>query len=84
MRLVFEKSAFEDLQYWTQHDKKISKKVLQLVEHTLRDPYTGIGKPERLKNNLSGLYSRRISQEHRLVYKVEKDELVIYSCRYHY
>ncbi len=84
MRLVFEKEAFADLQYWPQTDKKVSAKILKLIEHTLRDPYDGIGKPERLKNNLKGLWSRRVTQEHRLVYKVHKSELIIYSCRYHY
>ncbi len=84
MRLVFEKQALEDLQYWVSYDKKVSKKILTLIEHTQRDPYQGIGKPEKLKHNLSGLWSRRISQEHRLVYCVKNNEIIIYSCRYHY
>ena len=84
MRLVFEKKALEDLQYWVRNKKKLATKTLQIIEQTERDPYKGIGKPEQLKHNLSGLWSRRISQEHRLVYEVKNNELIIHSCRYHY
>jgi len=84
MRLVFEKQALEDLRYWVSHDKKVSGKILKLIEHIQRDPYQGIGKPEKLKHTLSGLWSRRISQEHRLVYCYKNNEIIIYSCRYHY
>jgi toxin YoeB len=84
VKLGFEKQTLADLQYWVQQDKKIATKILKLLEHIERDPYAGIGKPEQLKHNLSGLWSRRINQEHRLVYKVEGASIMVYSCRYHY
>lgn len=84
MRLVFEGRAFEDLQYWTKHDRKLLLKILNLIEQTQRAPFEGIGKPEPLKHQLARYWSRRINQEHRLVYRVDGDELVVISCRYHY
>lgn len=84
MRLVFEKQGFEDLQFWAKHDRKLLGKIFNLVEQTQRSPFEGIGKPEPLRYQLEGLWSRRINQEHRLVYRVSDDELIIISCRYHY
>ena len=82
--LAFEPSAWEDYLYFKNNDKSISKKIDKLIKESLRDPFDGIGKPEKLKGNLSGYWSRRITQEHRLVYKYEDDVLTIASCRFHY
>jgi len=82
--LAFEESAWEDYLYFKNTDKSISKKLDKLIKETLRNPFDGIGKPEKLKGNLSGYYSRRITQEHRLVYKYENDTLYVASCRFHY
>jgi toxin YoeB len=84
MRLVFDPKALEHLRYWTETDRRKALKIMDLIEATLRQPFEGIGKPEPLKFELTSCWSRRIDQEHRLVYKVEKDELVILACRYHY
>ena len=84
MRLVFDPPAIEHLRYRTDADRRKALKILDLIEATLKSPFEGIGKPEPLKFELSGSWSRRIDQEHRLVYKVEKEELFILSCRYHY
>jgi len=82
--LAFEPSAWEDYLYFKNSDKTISKKIDKLIKESLREPFDGIGKPEKLKGNLSGYWSRRITQEHRLVYKYEDDTLLIASCRFHY
>jgi toxin YoeB len=82
--LAFEESAWEDYLYFKNTDKSISKKLDKLIKETLRNPFDGIGKPEKLKGNLSGYYSRRITQEHRLVYKYENGTLYVASCRFHY
>jgi len=82
--LAFDNLAWEDYLYFKEKDKIISKKIDKLLKEILRDPFEGIGKPERLKGNLSGFWSRRITQEHRLVYKYEEDTLTIASCRFHY
>ena len=84
MMLAFEPSAWEDYLYFKDNDKSISKKIDRLIKESLREPFSGIGKPEKLKGNLSGYWSRRITQEHRLVYKYEDDILIIASCRFHY
>nr|VFK29202.1 MAG: toxin YoeB [Candidatus Kentron sp. MB] len=84
MRLIFDPQAFDDLQYWVQTDRKKALKILHLVDNALLTPFSGIGKPEPLKHIYSGAWSRRIDQEHRLVYKVVNDELIVLSCRYHY
>jgi toxin YoeB len=65
-------------------DKKVFKKILELIKDIQREPFSGIGKPERLKYELQGYWSRRITNEHRLVYKIEEDLLIILSCKYHY
>lgn len=84
MRLEFRKQAFEDLQYWVQTNPKIAKRFLRLIEETQRSPFVGTGKPEPLKAELSGWWSRRIDQEHRLIYRVEGDRLIIAQARGHY
>jgi len=82
--LVFEPLAWEDYLYFKNSDKVISKKIDKLIKETLRTPFEGIGKPEKLRGNLVGYWSRRITKEHRLVYKYEDGMLVIASCRFHY
>ncbi len=84
MRITFSQIAWEDYVSWQNEDKKILKKINSLIKNIQSDPYDGIGKPEPLKYDLAGLWSRRIDLEHRLVYKVEGNDLYIYSCRYHY
>ena len=77
-------NAWEDYLYWQSHDKKLLKKINQLVKDISRNPFEGIGKPEPLKENLAGYWSRRIDEEHRLVYVVEEDKVLIFSCKGHY
>lgn len=84
MTITFSKNAWEDYLSWQIEDKKIVKKINKLIKDIDRTPYNGIGKPELLKFSLSGLWSRRIDKEHRLVYQVNNTEILIYSCRYHY
>ncbi len=81
---AFEPEAFEQLGQWATEDKKIFKKILELIRDIQRDPFAGIGKPEPLKYQLQGYWSRRITDEHRLVYKVQEDLLIILTCKYHY
>ncbi|MEH2322594.1 MAG: Txe/YoeB family addiction module toxin [Nostoc sp.] len=83
-KVAFEPEAFEQLGQWATEDKKIFKKILELIRDIQRDPFSGIGKPEPLKYELQGYWSRRITDEHRLVYKVEEDLLIILTCKYHY
>ena len=82
--LFWQKNAWEDYLYWQAHDKKMTKKINTLLKEIDREPFTGIGKPEPLKYALEGFWSRRIDREHRLVYQVNDDELIIAKCRYHY
>ena len=82
--ITFEENAFTDYWQWAGEDKKIFGKINTLITEILRDPFHGTGKPEPLKGNLSGHWSRRITQEHRLVYKVVASHVVIVSCKYHY
>ena len=84
MIISFTQIAFEDYQNWSKNDKLIFKKIDTLIKEILRTPFTGTGKPEPLKHELSGYWSRRINDEHRLVYKVEEDEVLVISCMYHY
>ena len=81
---MFSDQGWEDFSYWTDHDRKTAIRIIRLIDETRRTPYTGIGKPEPLRENLSGYWSRRITDEHRLVYRVEKGELWIAQARYHY
>lgn len=83
-RLEFDSAAFEDLAWWVQHDRKMALRIIRLVQESQRDPFEGIGKPEPLKHELAGCWSRRIDAEHRLVYHVSQDKIRILACRYHY
>ena len=83
-RIVFSKNAWEEYVSWQTEDKKMLKKINSLIRDIQSSPFEGIGKPEPLKYDLAGLWSRRIDREHRLVYKVEGNDVFIYSCRYHY
>lgn len=76
--------GWEDYLYWQQSDRKVLKRINSLIKDTIRDPFQGIGKPEPLKGNLSGWWSRRITNEHRLVYRVENKVMIILQCRFHY
>jgi toxin YoeB len=84
MNVQFSSRGWEDYLYWQQFDKKILKKVNELLKDISRSPYEGIGKPEPLKHALSGFWSRRITDEHRLVYRVEGDIIKVAQARYHY
>ena len=84
MKKVFHQNAWEDYLYWIRQDKKTLKRINLLIRDIERTPFEGIGKPEALKHNLSGWWSRRITDEHRIVYRVQGDELHIAALRYHY
>jgi toxin YoeB len=84
MRLVFTPNGWEDYLHWQKTDRAVLKRVNTLIEATMRDPFAGIGKPEQLKHVLAGAWSRRITEEHRLVYKVDGDDLIVLQARYHY
>lgn len=84
MKPVFADRGWEDFCFWIDHDRKIAKRLIRLIDECGRTPFEGIGKPEPLRDNLSGYWSRRITDEHRLVYKVAGDELWIAQARYHY
>ena len=84
MRLVFEDQGWEDYTSWLKTDRKMLARINKLIEDIRRDPFTGIGKPEPLKCQLPGAWSRRIDDEHRLVYIVTEAEIIILAARYHY
>jgi toxin YoeB len=84
MRITFSKNAWEDYTSWLTEDKNILKKINELIKDIQRTPFEGKGKPEPLKYDLAGFWSRRIVREHRLIYQVDGNEILIYSCRYHY
>lgn len=84
MKILMSKNAWEDFEYWLDHDKTIAKKIRRLIKEIQREPFRGIGKPEPLKNQWSSYWSRRITDEHRLVYKIQDDILIIVQARYHY
>jgi toxin YoeB len=84
MRLVFTPNAWADYTHWLTADRATLKRINRLIDDTMRDPFTGIGKPEPLRHMLAGCWSRRITEEHRLVYLVEDDDLVILQARFHY
>jgi toxin YoeB len=84
MELVWQTNAWEDYCYWQKQDKKILERVNELIKDCLRSPFKGIGKPEPLKGNYAGCWSRRITQEHPLIYKINERRLHILQCRYHY
>ena len=81
---MFLDDAWQDYLYWQQYDKKILKRINQLIKDIQKSPFEGVGKPEPLKLDMSGLWSRRINQEHRLIYQVQDEYIVIVQCRYHY
>jgi toxin YoeB len=82
--LVFDRDFLEDLGHWVSTDRKVALRILELVEAIRRDPFDGIGKPEPLRHLGSGISSRRITQEHRLVYRVKDDRILFAQARYHY
>ncbi len=84
MRIVFSEIAWEDYTRWQLEDKKMVKKINELIKAIKTNPFDGIGKPEPLKYDLAGFWSRRIDREHRLVYQIQDKNLLIYSCKYHY
>lgn len=84
MILSWTQDAWEDYEYWQKTSKEKVKQISKLIKAIKRDPFEGIGKPEPLKHDLAGYWSRRIDQEHRLVYEVQEDAIIIVQCRYHY
>lgn len=84
MKKIFSDDAWEDYLYWQKYDKKILKRINELIRDIERNHYQGIGKPEPLKHALSGYWSRRINAEHRIVYRIEKDCILIAQVRFHY
>ena len=83
-QVAFTHAAWQDYVWWQTQDKKTLRRINQLIEATLRDPFDGIGKPEPLKENLTGFWSRRIDEANRLIYRVDGLDLVVIACRYHY
>lgn len=84
MIVSFTENAWEDYLYWQNTDKKIVKRINELIKDIKRSPFEGIGKPEGLKFDLAGKWSRRITEEHRLIYQVEDERVIVFTCRYHY
>jgi len=84
VKLIFAEKAWEDYLYWQKTDKKMLTRINTLIKDIKREPFEGIGKPEPLKHALSGYWSRRINDEHRIVYKIYQDSLLIAQLRYHY
>lgn len=82
--LEFDLAALEDLAWWVEQDRKKAARIIRLVQETAVDPFGGIGKPEPLKHDLAGCWSKRIDDEHRLVYQVAAEKIRILACRYHY
>ncbi len=84
MKLIFSENAWEDYLYWQETDRKMLKRINRLINEIMRDPFTGSGMPEPLKHGLSGYWSRRINDEHRIVYRPGEDAILIAQLRYHY
>jgi toxin YoeB len=84
VNIVFTDVGWDDYQHWVATDKAMVKRINKLIAEVRRTPFTGIGKPEALKHQLSGYWSRRITDEHRLVYAVEEDQIVVIAARHHY
>ena len=84
MRFVFTPNGWEDYLSWQASDRAMLKRINRLLDDIARDPFTGIGKPEQLRHALAGAWSRRIDEEHRLVYLVDNDDIVVLQARYHY
>jgi toxin YoeB len=83
-RIIFESNAFDDFTEWSTRDKKLYARIVQLIRDIQRSPFTGLGKPEPLRHELQGYWSRRIDDEHRLVYKVTDEAVIVIACKYHY
>jgi len=83
-KVAFLTRSFDEFNQWAINDKKIYAKIVDLIKDIQRNPFSGLGKPEALKHELSGLWSQRITREHRLVYRVSDEEIVIISCKFHY
>jgi toxin YoeB len=83
-KVIFQGDAFEDFTEWARLDRKLYAKIVSLIKDIDRSPFTGLGKPEALKHDLSGYWSRRVTDEHRLVYQISDSEIIIISCRHHY
>jgi toxin YoeB len=84
VKLIFAEKAWEDYLYWQKTDKKMLNRINALIKHIKRDPFDGIGKPEPLKHALAGYWSRRTNDEHRIVYKIYEESLLVAQLRYHY
>ncbi len=84
MNIVFTENGWDEFIYWQETDKKVLRKIQELIKAISRDPYQGIGKPEALKHEYAGCWSRRITDEHRFVYRIDRGQLVIYQLRFHY
>ena len=84
MKLVFADQAWENYLYWQKLDRRMVERINRLIRETQREPFAGLGKPEPLKHALSGFWSRRITDEHRMVYRIEGDALQVAQLRYHY
>ena len=82
--IVILPKTFTEIKFWVEEDRKILAKIFELISDIQRNPFSGLGKPEPLKHKFKGLLSRRITNEHRLIYKVNNEEIVIVSCRFHY
>ncbi len=84
MEIVFIEKAWLEYQYWLDNDRRMIRKINALLKDIARHPHTGLGKPEMLKHDLAGMWSRRMDHEHRLVYRIKDEKLKVYSCRFHY
>jgi toxin YoeB len=84
MKIVFADRGWEDFTYWVENDRKIAARIVRLIKDIEREPFEGLGKPEPLRYDLTGFWSRRITEEHRLVYSVDKQRVLIAQARYHY
>jgi len=84
VKLVFSDHAWEDYLYWQKNDRKMVERIHKLIQEVKREPFSGVGKPEPLKHALSGFWSRRITDEHRMVYRVETEALLVAQLRHHY
>ncbi|MGD9887942.1 MAG: Txe/YoeB family addiction module toxin [Halothiobacillaceae bacterium] len=84
MKLIFAAEAWDDYLYWQKQDKRMVERINKLIQATMREPFAGIGKPEALKHALAGFWSRRITDEHRMVYRIEGNALLIAQLRFHY
>ena len=84
MKIVFADRGWEDFTYWVENDRKIAARIVRLIKDIEGEPFDGLGKPEPLRHDLTGFWSRRITDEHRLVYAVDKERVLIAQARYHY